>query len=232
VRKPSLLRLLLLAVWLPSFAGTYRLWVASQQDWEVKRGFYIGFENSSENEAPCRWQNLSLVLGVADGKEWRFISLKPNWQLGKDYSLRVGINGESAKLFLDGELEGESKGGFAPAKGQLLVYFSPFWSRSRVDYLIILESLGIKSPGKELRFSFPQRVPLLLFEPQCPQRLEWETKGEIELSASFTIVPYPDLEKLSPFIDRYGQCIYADWKGKIKSDGGFEKGARGGSEAP
>ncbi len=197
--------------------------IASQHDWEEKRGFYLGFENSSKGDTPSHWGTLSLVLGIADGKEWRFISINPPWQLEKDYSLIVNINGEEARMRLDGELKRESKGGFLPSGGTMQVYFSPLWGRGRVDYLLVLKNLRITSGGKERAFSFPLLLPLFLFEPQCPHRFDWETKGEIKIEATFTILPYPHIKTFSPFVDLYGQCKYGDWEGKIKTDDDLKK---------
>jgi hypothetical protein len=78
-----------LVLWLLIIAGlclakTSRLYIASQHNWEEKRGFYIDFENSSEGEV-CQMANLSLVFAIADGEKWRFLSFKPQWQKEKDF---------------------------------------------------------------------------------------------------------------------------------------------------
>lgn len=164
-----------------------------------------------------------MVLAIADGEEWRFISLKPEWQFEKEYFLRTEINKDSAKIFLNGELKGESKGYFAPYNGEMLINYSPLWGRGRVDYLVILKKLKIKSGKGEKNFSFPQTLPQLLFEPQCPQRFTFDTRDEITIEGTFEVVSYPDLKKFSPFIDRYGQSRYGDWVGKTKKDEDLRK---------
>jgi len=223
-----------LVLWLLIVAGLClarqsRLYIASQHNWEGKRGFYIDFENSSEGEV-CHLANLSLVLAIADGEKWRFLSFKPQWQSEKEYSLKAEINRETARIWLDGNLLGESRGGFLPADiGErkegfvpadevIWLNYIPLVYRGRQDYLVLLKDIQLESGNQKLSFSFPQSTPLFLFEPQCPKRLKWKTEGEIRINAHFKIISYPELKSLSPFIDRYGQCRYAEWEGKIKSD--------------
>ncbi|MGB9877420.1 MAG: hypothetical protein ACPLPS_06595, partial [bacterium] len=137
-------------------------------------------------------------------------------------SLRAEIKKEAARLWLDDKLISESKGGFAPADGMMWLNYIPLWGRGRADNLVFLRSIKLVTGNKKRLFSFPQSLPLFIFEPQCPKRIEWKTK-EIEIEAEFRIIPYPDLKEFAPFIDRYGQCRYSDWEGKIKSDEDLKK---------
>ena len=210
-----------LILWLSIVAGlcsarTSRLYIASQYNWEEKRGFYIDFENKSEGEV-CQLANLSLVLAIADGEKWRFLSLNPQWQRDKEYSLKAEIKGERARIWLDDELIGESEGGFVPANEVLWLNYIPLWGRVRQDYLILIKEINLESGEEKLSFSFPHSIPLFLFEPQCPERIEWKIEGEMKVIAKFRIIPYPDLKSFSPFIDRYGQCRYADWEARLEA---------------
>lgn len=202
-----------------AFGEVNRLYVVSQYDWGAKMGFYLDFENSSEGSYPCKLENLRLILGIADGNNWRFISTNPKWQLDRDYTVKAIVDSKRGELLLDGELVGKSEGSFRPAKGDVTLYHIPGWAKGRADYLIIVKKITLSSWGKRKSFNFPERpLPLFLFEPQLVQTVPWDTTQGVEMEVLFRLIAYPDLKKLSPFIDRYGQCIYADWKGKIKSD--------------
>jgi hypothetical protein len=202
-----------------ALAEENRLYLVSQYDWGNKTGFYLDFENSSQGSAPCKLETLRLILGIADGKNWRFIVATPNWQFNRTYSAKAIVNRQKGELYLDGELIGVSEGGFLPLKGELSLYNLPGWAKGRAEYLIVVEKINLSSGGKKKSISFPQaKIPLFLFEPQFPQNIPFEVKDEVEMEVEFHIIPYPNLREFSPFIDRYGQCRYAEWKGKIKSD--------------
>ncbi len=56
-------------------ADNYEFWLASSRDWAARRGFYLNLESSCEPGARCALKDLKLVLGVADGSEWRYLSV-------------------------------------------------------------------------------------------------------------------------------------------------------------
>lgn len=207
-----------------AMAEVNRLYIVSQYDWGAKTGFYLDFENSSEGATPCKLENLALILGIGDGANWRFISTKPNWQLDKDYRVKAIIDSQKGELYLDGKLVGKSEGAFRPTKGEITLYHIPGWAKGKADYLIIVKDISLSSSERRKSFHFSERpLALFLFEPQEVQTIPWDTKGSLEIEATFRLIAYPDIKKLSPFIDRYGQCIYANWKGKIKSDEDLKK---------
>lgn len=201
----------------------YRFNLANQSDWGSKRGFYLNFENESTPHSPCSLENLRLILGVADGNNWRFLVVKPpNWQFQTDYSVKAIIAPTYAEVYLNDQLVQRSEGGFLPLQGELLVNHIPAWANYPTDYLVLQTSLKLSQGKARLSLSFKEKpLPLFLFEPQNPQRiLNWRTKeGEnIIIEASFRLLPFPNLRDLAPLVDRYGQCRYANWKGKVKSD--------------
>ena len=59
-----------------------RLYLAGQYQWEQKLGFYLDFEGS-------RLRDLPLILGVADGRDWRFTSHAPGFEAGRPYRIRA-----------------------------------------------------------------------------------------------------------------------------------------------
>src|SRR5579862_7964770 len=76
---------------IPSHAADNRFALASQSDWNNKRGFYINFENSSPGDEICKLSNLKLAMGVGDGTNWRFVITSPAWQYDEDYQVKVQI---------------------------------------------------------------------------------------------------------------------------------------------
>ncbi|MGB9877921.1 MAG: glycosyl hydrolase [bacterium] len=202
-----------------SFSGENRLYIVSQYDWGNKKGFYLDFENSSEGSASCKLETLRLILGIADGTNWRFVVATPKWQFNRDYKAKALVTQQKGELYLDDKLIGVSEGGFHPAQGELSIWSIPGWAKAKSEYLVIIKKITISSGGERRSISFPQpNIPVFIFEPQFPQVFPWQTKGGIEIEAIFSVIPYPDLKKLSPLIDRYGQCKYAEFVGKIRSD--------------
>jgi hypothetical protein len=201
-----------------------RFSLASQYDWGAKRGFYLTFENGSQGDAWCSLETLRLYFGVADGTRWQFLLAAPRWQCDRDYRVKAVIGTEDAQLWLDGALAASSKGGFAPAAGLLTVNHIPYWASGPAQYLVVQESLKVSGGSPPVAISFARQarrpVPLILFEPQGTQRVKFRPiQGRtLTIEASFRLAAYPNLADLAPFVDRYGQCRYADWPGKVKSD--------------
>jgi hypothetical protein len=199
-----------------------RLYIARQYSWDEKVGFHLYLQSTSEGESPCRLENLYLNFGIGDGKNWRTISSHPQWIKEREYVVEAKIDSHSAELWLDGELVGKSEGDFVPSEENLTLNYMPIWGKGKSEFLIILKKFElIRSNGGKIEYTFPQLpIPLFLFEPQFPYSLPFKIqKGEgLIIKATFSLLPYPDLKVLSPFIDEYGQCIYGDWEGKIRND--------------
>ena len=53
-------------------AADNRLMLADQSDFGGKRGFYLDFENDAPGNSRPILDTLRLILGVADGTNWRF----------------------------------------------------------------------------------------------------------------------------------------------------------------
>ena len=206
----------------PGGASMNRFWLASQHDWGAKRGFYLDFENDSQGEARCRLEGLRMFLGVADGQEWRFVPTgRRRWQLDREYRVRAVIAPGQCELYLDGRLVGRSPGSFAPHPGKLAVGETPYWANGPADYLVLESSARLQSGERRLELPLPARpLPLHLFEPNAHRQVAWQPdpRQPLVIEATFRLVRTPDLRALAPLVDRYGQCAYADWPGKVKSD--------------
>lgn len=206
-------------------AADNRFMLASQDDWNAKRGFYIDFENSTEGDAPCGLADMKLAMGVADGANWRFIIVSRPWQYGRTYHLRAEIGPQNARLWLDGSLIQQTAGGFMPDKSDLDAAWEPGWAEAPAEYQIAPESLSVTGGEKRAHFEFPpqtrQTIALSLFAaPPGPTVSAWRagSGGTITIEATFQIIPKPRWQDFAPMVDRYGQCIYADWPGKVTSD--------------
>ncbi len=210
-------------------ASQTRLWMASQDDFGAKTGFYLAFENATTDGSPCALSTLKLILAVGDGSRWRFPATSPTqpWQYDHDYTVRATITSQGAQLFLDGALVAQEPGDWKPQEGDFLANDMPSWAQDRADYLVLQKSLAVTNAGGQaINLSFArsaaQPLPLPLFEPQAPRRLEgWQvgTARALTLTAVFRLVQRPtELRPYTPVLDRYGQAAAADWPGKVHSD--------------
>lgn len=212
--------------------ASHRYYFASQHRWEQNRGFYLSFENSTD-EPICRLETLRLILGVGSGKGWRYLSLPVRWQQGVRYTVRAEIHPDRARLRVGDQTVEEPIDGFAPAEGSLTIGEVPPWASGETDYHLAPCELTLTSGGRTLRYALggPRSrlpEPLLHFNPQ----LFWGIGGtwQTEVVAGFTptlplvievtveLRHIPDWRRHTPYIDRYGQCRYARFPHKVRSD--------------
>lgn len=219
-------------------SAEHRFWLVAQHDWGGKKGFYFNVENSSEGAdstsptAPCRLASLRLILGVADGKEWRYLVATPQWEFDKDYTTKAVIEPRAAALWLDGQRVAQAEGGFIPSEGGALCNHVPGWASGAAEYIVRQSSLTMSgNGGKRQVVSFADAMArplsLLLFEPQAARSVGWKANPQetLTIETTFRLVRYPDLRSLAPFIDRYGQSRHAEWQGKVKSDEDLRRAA-------
>ncbi|MGQ9730720.1 MAG: glycosyl hydrolase [Candidatus Zipacnadales bacterium] len=198
-----------------------RFYFASQHEFGNKRGFYLDVEG-------CEFQTLRLILGTADGEQWRFLSHIPPFEAGQRYEARAEITATSSRLYLDGALVGEHHGGFMPAAGPLEANITYGWSADLGDYLIVQESIALtlERGGEEIsriERSFAQEaarpLSLQVFERGAPITLDLAPQpGDSLTLTTIFRTESSDLHDMAPLIDRYGQHRYADWPDKVKSD--------------
>ncbi len=213
----------LAAVAWPAMAGPARLHLASQYRWETKAGYYLSFENEAPEGAAARLATLKLVLGVGDGRQWRFVGAPAGWATtGREYRLRAECGAQSGGLWLDDRLLGRTDGGYQPAPVPVEVNAVPGWADSPTEYVVQPASLRLVCPpAAALQREWPafaERLPLVLFGAQLDERAEPRMGAEVTIESRFTLLPRPDLRSLAPLIDRWGQARHADWPQKIRSD--------------
>ncbi len=214
-------------------ADSCRHWLAAQHDFGANRGFYLNFENTSDEGRPCTLGTLRLILGAADGQRWRFVVAQPSWQIGKEYSARGVIGAEGAELFLDGASIGREAGGFVPDAGPVTLNSVPAWANGRAEYVVRQLDARLTVAGKPVAtrafgVPSPDKVALSLFTPASGTSLPLAIPrgASLVIEARFRIEARPDLRTLAPFIDRYGQGIHSAWSGKIRSDADLKAAAR------
>ena len=203
-----------------------RFLIANQSDFLAKRGFYVNFENSSADGSPCKISTLRLILGVADGKGWRYAVATPAWELGHTYDVLAVIGPGHAELRLDGKPVQGSDGGFMPLDGVPVdASMTPDWASAPAAYRIMQERVtlsegGGKSASRSFAAALSRPLGLALFEPQMAERIPWNAAPgrTLTVTARFRIAPLADLASLQPFVDRYGQARYDDRKSKVRRD--------------
>ncbi len=202
-------------------AQNCRFHLAGQYEWEEKRGFYLAFEG-------CELAELPIVLGVADGENWRFISHDAPLYAGESYAVRAVITPEIAELYIDDELVEVSEGGFMPHDGPLRAGFPPDWGTDLGDYIMTQESISarVERGGEEaasvdvsLAEAAARPASLQIFQRGGPTEVELDVQPGDTLTVEATVRPEVyDLVAMSPVIDRFGQNDAADWPGKITNE--------------
>jgi len=198
-----------------------RIYLAGQYSWERNLGFYLDFEGSS-------LESLPVILGVADGEQWRFCSHAPGFSTGQDYRIQATIGPRGATLALDGTLVAEMPCVLKPYSGPLEVNYRPPWANEKGDWLSIVKSAGVtvSRDGEQpdvRQFDYSdlhdRPIALQLFEPGIPRRGEIDIRqgDAVAIDVVLRFVS-PDLRRWAPFIDRYGQCTYAAWPEKVGND--------------
>ncbi|HET6382528.1 MAG TPA: hypothetical protein VFJ58_03980 [Armatimonadota bacterium] len=259
-------------------AADNRVYLVSQYDFGAKTGFYLDFENSSPGQEPESLSNLHLILGVADGKSWKFLSTPVVWKYGHDYTATGTISNDNARLTLDGKTLATEPAGFKPDNTALVVNDYPGWAQAPAEYLLALKSVEVtdegrrtedggegtrrgargtgsgsrfgKGPGDRSKtedgggrrktvsaagrlhivFPAPPPIQVRLFGGIDTRRYEsWRVSpGQtLTIQVKFRLDPrLADLRALSPFIDRYGQSIEANWPEKVHTDADLKAAAQ------
>jgi hypothetical protein len=196
-------------------------WLAAQHDWAGKKGYFLVIENSYDVGAPSKTDDARLLLGVADGHDFRYLRSSDHLTLNRDYRAKAVIKADDAELWLDDKKIASAPGGFVPMD-QLIANMVPSFLTGPSAYAVKESSLRITSGGKKV---LERRIG---DDNHTPQMDLWGTFGTISetlalqtpvtVEVTFRLVTRPDLRAASPMIDRYGQPIHANWPGKITSD--------------
>lgn len=197
-----------------------RLYVANQQDSERKLGFVLAFRGPTLND-------LSLTLSVGDGKDFRSCQSAGGFTVGREYEMAALIAPGKAQLLVDGKPVAESAGAWRPATVPLEANYRPEFSAPG-DWLAMVRTISVvvMRAGKAVRrldFDFSSTYmrppPLQLFEPGDKRVAELLANSGDTVTIHATVnFATAALKEYAPFIDPYGQCRYADWPEKVRSD--------------
>lgn len=195
-------------------------WLAAHHDWFGKRGYFLVLENFFEPGQSSKLNDLRLVLGVADGREFRYLRAEQPLSLDHDYAVRVVINANTAELWLDGKRVAQSSGGTFVPNDRLEANVIPSFLTGPAEYSVQQSSVKITSNGKTLidKLFKNDNSAMLVWGPGDSIRQDLKVTAPIVVETKFKLVPAIDLKSASPVLDKYGQARAAKFPGKIESD--------------
>jgi hypothetical protein len=196
-----------------------RLYFAAQYDWAGRKGFYLDLEGTKLAELP-------LILAVGDGSDWRYPQQRGGLAFGTPYRLRAVVGPQGAKLFVNDTLVAEDAGRWQPAAGNLVIYDRPTWAQGPGDWIADVSRVraSVARPGKrptsqQFTFGSDTSAVLRLFESYQPISVPFAATAQdtvtLEVDVTFDRA---DPAAYEPLIDRYGQCRYAEWPQKVRTD--------------
>ncbi|HEX2950751.1 MAG TPA: hypothetical protein VHV83_14485, partial [Armatimonadota bacterium] len=222
--------LTLIALTTICFAGENRLYFVSQNRWSQQIGFFFDMENSAPDGEKCTLDKLRIIMGIADGKSWRYPSATPQWEYDRDYQAKAVISPEKAQLWLDGKLLIESPGAFKPTDVPMTLCDVPSFTRASINYAILVKSISITVGTKKQDFTFtplsPEKAAAFISPTVLTKNITWALTAQdtVTIETSFRFARNDVLLRdIAPVIDRYGQCKAADWPDKIRDDKDFQK---------
>jgi hypothetical protein len=121
----------------------------------------------------------------------------------------------------------DSPGGWQPAPAPLQLCHRPSWATDPGEWVAVVSSMsvvltrdGAEVERHEIDLSpAAQQVPLRLFEERPAHAEDMDSQPGDTVTIDATIrFGRRDLHAWEPFIDRYGQCVYADFPEKVHSD--------------
>ncbi len=215
-----------IALCLPAAANDSRYDLAVQQQYTSNIGFVLLLENVTPDPGPCPLKTLKLTLGVGDGSAWHYCGATPKWKLGHEYRIDVTITNTDSTLSVDGVQMAKSSGSFVPYRAGVFGNVLTQYSRGATVYIVREKYLRLSTPGqpdRTLSFADAYNEPATqyAFTRNAPDRVDGWVPAlgrTVNIEAVFRLEPNPDLSKLAPLIDAYGQPIRASWPTKIHTD--------------
>ncbi len=211
---------------LPLFSGLAadvenRFILVDQSDWGAHRGFYIDIENKGPDGSPRPIHDARLILGVADGKDWRYIAGSGLLEAGRTYAVEADISPTDARLTLDGKTVGSADGAFVPFSKPLTVADRPGWASAATAYRLEPGPVRISSGDQSQTIAPPpsQTGALAFFGTPLAVQTPFAVPAaaRIRITASFRVVASSPAD-LVGLVDPYGQAVAANWPEKVRSD--------------
>lgn len=209
--------------------------LADQSNWAARTGFYMDLENTAAGSSKyCKLKTMTVAVGVANGSQWRFIVANPKWRLDHDYTAKAVIAPARFELYLDGRRLGHVASGFAGLPDRaLLADSAPSWAAGCASYVPTQSSLEATASGgasvAETFTSAGRPVPLMLLAPSSISRnvpFPYAGGASVTVTAVFRLTATSaDPKTYAPYVDTYGQGIYASFPGKIRADSDLRSAA-------
>lgn len=202
------------------------LTLADQSNTNLNLGFYIDLEDYADT-TNCRLSNMALVLHVGDGTEYQSVGTGAAWQMGQVYQVQAIIGPSFFELDLNGQLQGHVDAGFAGNPTQNLISNSViFWATGTASYLPYTTSLSASSSGGSqvtlplAANPFPPGLMLQVNTPSGPATSPfWYGSADtLTINLTFQIIPEPNQQSAAPYVDAYGQSVFASFPTKIQTD--------------
>lgn len=200
-----------------------QVFLAAQYDWGSAKGFFFVVESKPQGNSPASTRDAHLTLGVGDGHAWHFLTVGDGFDKGPAYRASAKIGNGMVSISVNGAVAGTANYGFTPAAGPLLFNQVSPEMRAPANYQVQEQALRVNTQGAWHNLhaeasGLPQQLQLLNPSAAGGAQAQIDTGNAMEIDATFRFQDKASLRTLSPFIDRYGQSMQADWPGKVNND--------------
>ena len=207
-------------------------YLANQSD--SGSGLVLALQASADSSDKCALSSVNLRLAVGDGTALHHVDASFAWQTAVVYTVKAVITAAGPQqLSINGQMVGSAQGAFQPARGTLSASLVSDSAAAAESYLVTQISLQISSGSNSLSLApsgnNPIPIPLtLLAGGPAP----WQTPFTVSsaqtttITATFRFDPaVSNPHQFDPYIDTYGQAVYASWPSKISSDNDLQAAA-------
>ncbi|HYL78505.1 MAG TPA: IPT/TIG domain-containing protein [Bryobacteraceae bacterium] len=209
-----------------------RFYLANQSD--SGSGLTLSLEASADSNGECALSSANLRLAVGDGTAFHHVDSAFAWQTGMVYTAKATITAAGPQqLSINGQTAGSAQGAFRPGPGPLSASLVADSGTAAEAYIVRQISLQVSNGSNTLSLApndnNPIPIPLtLLAGGPAP----WQTTftpspaQTTTVTATFQFDPaVSNPHQFDPYIDTYGQAVYASWPAKISSDNDLQTAA-------
>ena len=207
-------------------------YLANQSD--NSSGMVLALQAAPDSSGKCPLNSVNLRLAVGDSTALHHVDVSFPWLAGVVYTAKAVITASGPQqLSINGQVLGSVQGAFKPARGILAASLAAGSGSPATSYFVTQISLQISNGANTLSVApngaSPIPIPLtLLAGGPAP----WQTSFTASpaqpttVTATFRFDPaVSNPHQFDPYIDTYGQAVYASWPGKISSDNDLQAAA-------
>jgi uncharacterized protein (TIGR03437 family) len=190
-------------------------------------GILLVLESAADANGKCALSGVNLRLNVGDGTAMHHVDGSFAWQTGVVYTAKAVITAAGPQqLSINGQTAGAVQGAFAPAQATLSASLIADAAGATETYMVTQISLQVTNGSNTLSVApngnNPLPIPLILLAggPAPWQAPFTENAAQTTtITATFRFDPIVvNPHQFDPYIDPYGQAIYASWPSKVSSD--------------